>query len=115
MSTMTRTFAAAALTGLLLVGTRAHAIDPPVTTITIPEMDCASCAKKVGGKVAEVIGVDKVEYDVKARILKVTHKVGTSTHRKPCGKRSNTVVKIRVDSKVHREHTPRNRRIETVQ
>jgi copper chaperone CopZ len=75
MTTMTHPLALAAL---LLFTARAQAADPPATTITIPEMDCASCAKKVGGKVAEVTGVAKVEYDVKARTLKVTHKAGAT-------------------------------------
>lgn len=78
MTTMTRPLALAALAALLLFTARAQAADTPATTITIPEMDCASCAKKVGGKVAEVTGVAKVEYDVKARTLKVTHKAGAT-------------------------------------
>lgn len=78
MMTMIHTLPTAVLAVLLLVGTCAQAADTTVTTITVPEMDCASCAKKVGGKVIEVIGVAKVEYDVKARILKVTHKAGTT-------------------------------------
>lgn len=78
MTKMFRTIAATALAALLLMSSSAPAADPPATTITIPDMDCASCAKKVGGKVAEVAGVAKVEYDVKARILKVTHKAGAT-------------------------------------
>lgn len=76
--TMTRSLAAAVLAALLLFTARAQAADPPATTITVPDMDCASCAKKVGGKVAEVTGVAKVEYDVKARTIKVTHKAGAT-------------------------------------
>lgn len=76
METMTRPLVAAAMGALLLLSTRAQAAEPAASTITIPEMDCASCAKKVGGKVAEVNGVAKVEYDVKGRTLKVTHKAG---------------------------------------
>ena len=53
------------VTALLLLSARAQASDPVLTTVTVPEMDCASCAKKVGGKVAEVPGVAKVEYDVR--------------------------------------------------
>ena len=49
---------------------------PIPTTITAPDMDCASCAKKVGGKVAEVKGVGKVEYNVQARTITVTPKAG---------------------------------------
>lgn len=78
MTTMSRTLAAAALAALVLLSARAAAADPPATTITVPEMDCASCAKKVGGKVGEVPGVAKVEYDVQARTLKVTPKPGST-------------------------------------
>ena len=78
MTTMTRPMAAAALAALFLMSARAQATDPTPTTLTVPEMDCASCAKKVGGKVAEVQGVAKVEYDVQARTLRVTPKVGVT-------------------------------------
>lgn len=79
MTTMTRLLAAAVLPALVLLSARAEAADPPAaTTITVPEMDCASCAKKVGGKVGEVPGVAKVEYDVQARTLKVTPKSGST-------------------------------------
>jgi copper chaperone CopZ len=68
---------AAVAVGLLLGGWQAaDAADPAPTTITVPDMDCASCAKKVGGKVAEVPGVGKVEYSVETRIIKVTPKPG---------------------------------------
>lgn len=78
MTTMSRTLAAAALAALVLLSARAAAADPPATTIIVPEMDCASCAKKVGGKVGEVPGVAKVQYDVQARTLKVTPKAGST-------------------------------------
>ena len=54
----------------------AVAADPVPTKITVPDMDCASCAKKVGGKVAEVKGVGKVEYSIEGRFLSVTPKAG---------------------------------------
>ena len=73
-----RSLAGAALVAALFLSAHARAADPPATTITVPEMDCASCAKKVGGKVAEVTGVAKVEYDVQARTLKVTPKAGST-------------------------------------
>lgn len=78
MRMKTRLFAAAALAALFLLAARAQAVDPPATTITIPEMDCAGCAKKVGGKVGEVAGVGKVEYSVEGRFLKVTPKDGAT-------------------------------------
>lgn len=78
MRMMPRSLAAAALAALFLLSARAQAADPPATTITVPDMDCASCAKKLGGKVAEVPGVGKVEYSVEARTLKVTPKPGAA-------------------------------------
>ena len=77
MKTFLRSMAAP-IAALFLLTHHIQAADPPVTTVTIPEMDCESCAKKVGGKLAEVSGVAKVEYDVKSRIIKVTPKTGTS-------------------------------------
>ena len=78
MKLKARSLAAAALTAVMLLSAQARAADPPATTITVPEMDCSSCAKKVGGKVAEVTGVAKVEYSVEARTLKVTPKPGAT-------------------------------------
>lgn len=68
MTTCLRVFVAAALLagGLGLV----RAGDPPTpvtTTITIPDMDCAGCAKKIGTKLTAVQGVAKAEYNVEAR------------------------------------------------
>lgn len=61
--------------GLILGGwNEAVAADPVPTKITVPDMDCASCAKKIGGKVAEVKGVGKVEYSVEGRTITVTPK-----------------------------------------
>ncbi|MBA4062540.1 MAG: heavy metal transporter [Isosphaera sp.] len=73
-----RPLVGAVVAGLLLLAAHARAADPVPTTITIPDMDCASCAKKIGGKVAEVPGVAKVEYDVQARFIRVTPKTGTT-------------------------------------
>lgn len=67
-----------AIAGLILLASHARAADAVTTIITIPDMDCASCAKKVGTKVAEVPGVAKVEYNVEGRIIKVTAKEGTT-------------------------------------
>lgn len=68
-----RVFAAFAV---FVLATQAGAADPLPTTISIPDMDCVSCAKKIGGKVAEVPGVAKVEYDIQTRIIRVTPKAG---------------------------------------
>lgn len=73
-----RPLVAAVVAGLLALAAHARAADPAPTTITIPDMDCASCAKKIGGKVADVAGVGKVEYSVETRIIKVTPKVGST-------------------------------------
>lgn len=70
---------AAAMAALLLLATRGPAADPPpppASTITVPDMDCSGCAKKLGGRLVEVPGVATAEYDVKARTVKLTHKAG---------------------------------------
>ncbi|MBX9578810.1 MAG: heavy-metal-associated domain-containing protein [Gemmataceae bacterium] len=75
---MTTRLLAAATAALVLLSARGPAADPPpppASTLTVPEMDCAGCAKKLGEKLAKVPGAAKVEYDVKGRTLKVTHKV----------------------------------------
>ena len=76
MTRLIRSLAAAAVAALILLSARAPAADPPASTITIPEMDCAGCAKKLGGALVKVPGVAKAEYDVKARTIKLTHKAG---------------------------------------
>lgn len=76
--TMPRSLAAAALAALFVLSARAQPAAPPATTITVPEMDCASCAKKLGVKVGEVPGVAKIEYNVEARTLRVMHKAGVT-------------------------------------
>lgn len=76
MTMKTRSLAAAVVAVFLAMAGQAVAADPPASTVTIPEMDCASCAKKIGGKLVEVPGVAKAEYDLKARTIKVAHKLG---------------------------------------
>lgn len=46
------------------------------TTITVPDMDCAGCAKKLMPKLVTVAGVAKAESNVAARTVSVTHKPG---------------------------------------
>lgn len=70
--------AAAAMAVMVMLSARTMAADPPATTITIPDLDCASCAKKVGGKVAEVPGVEKVEYSIENKKITVTPKPGAA-------------------------------------
>ena len=44
------------------------------TTITVPDMDCETCAEKLVKKLTAVAGVAKVEADVKAQMLTITPK-----------------------------------------
>lgn len=78
MRTRTGSLAAAVMAALFLLVGHARAADPPATTITVPDMDCASCAKKLGAKVGEVPGVAKIEYSVETRTLKVTPQSGAA-------------------------------------
>lgn len=63
--------ALAALVSLAL-GTVAWAAEPAPTTITVPDMHCASCAKKLVAKLSEVAGVSKVQTDLDAKTATVT-------------------------------------------
>lgn len=63
----------AALTvGMLGGGLRAA--PPALTAITIPEMHCQGCAKKVAAQLYQVPGVAAVQADVQAKKLLVTPK-----------------------------------------
>ena len=53
------------------------AADPTPTTIVIPEMHCANCAKGVTTKLLTLPGVAKAEADVKSKTITVTPKAGT--------------------------------------
>ena len=77
--TMTRPAAVAVLTALLVLSAQGQPAPAPspVTTISVPDMDCPSCAKGVATKVAAVPGVDKVETNVKERVVRVTPKERT--------------------------------------
>lgn len=63
-----------ALTVGLVFGAPSWAAEPTVTTITIPNMDCMGCAKKIANKVYEVPGVAEVRVDLEAKKLLVTPK-----------------------------------------
>lgn len=69
-----------AVVAVLLLAAAGHtrAADPPPTTtkITVPDLECASCAKKLAAKLVEVPGVAKAEPDVAGKTVKVTHKGG---------------------------------------
>ncbi len=76
-----RLFAAVAGVVLALVG-NALAVDPvpapATTTITVPELDCPICAKKVVAKLTDVPGVGKIESSVEAKTFTVTAKAGAA-------------------------------------
>ena len=52
----------------------ARAQTPAWTRVTLEELDCAGCAKKVARHVGAVPGVAEVRYDLKTRSLYVGHK-----------------------------------------
>lgn len=76
MNRMSCLLLAAGFAVTLQASAPAQAAETPASTITVPEMDCAGCAKKLGKKLLEVPGVAKAEYDVQARTIKLTHKAG---------------------------------------
>lgn len=59
---------------LIATATQLSAADPKPTTISIPGMHCAGCAKKVTDKLNTVVGVAKAEADMKTKTIKVTSK-----------------------------------------
>jgi copper chaperone CopZ len=67
-----RWFAAVAIAGLLAGRATVYAADPPPTTITVPGMCCAGCAKKIAKKLVQVVGVEKAEPDLATKSVKVT-------------------------------------------
>jgi Cu+-exporting ATPase len=76
MTKMHRRLAVAVAVVLALGG--AVAADTARTTITVPELDCPNCAKKVAAKLSEVPGVGKVESSVEAKTFTVTPKAGVA-------------------------------------
>lgn len=74
---MKQLFVAFTLTvGIITAGEPVCAADPAPTTISIPDLHCASCAKKVTTRLTTLAGVEKAEADVKAKTITVTPKVG---------------------------------------
>lgn len=64
-------------TGLLIAAAPSTwAADEKPTTIAIPGMHCAGCAKKVTDKLKVVTGVEKAEADMTTKTIKVTAKTG---------------------------------------
>lgn len=60
---------------VLTLGNALWAADPTPTTITVPDMHCMGCAKKMANKLSAVPGVAKVEANVEVTTLTVTPKV----------------------------------------
>ena len=74
---MKQVFAAFTLAiGMIALAAAAYAADPEPTTILIPELHCAGCAKKVTTKLTTLPGVAKAEADVKAKTITLTPKAG---------------------------------------
>jgi copper chaperone CopZ len=42
---------------------------PPYTVITVEQMHCAGCAKRIGAKLYEVPGVKEIQVDVQKKML----------------------------------------------
>jgi copper chaperone CopZ len=74
MTKTIRLILAVAAISLVGLGGSVHAAEPAATTITISDLDCPNCAKKVAAKLSEVEGVAKVETDVDTQTAKVTPK-----------------------------------------
>lgn len=72
MQNLSRCALTLALLALLALSSNAHTNGTPHTTITIPEMECQGCAKKIADKVYAVPGVGTVQANVQARVLIVT-------------------------------------------
>ncbi len=63
----------AVLTALAL-GHALRAVPPVVTTITVEDMHCAGCAKRIAARLQQVPGVAEVKADVPASRLTVAPK-----------------------------------------
>lgn len=76
--------AALSLAAILLVlgGSASQAEEKNVTTVTVEDMTCGGCAKKVQQYVAKVSGVEKVEPDAKTHTVKVFPKANTKVSSK---------------------------------
>lgn len=66
----------AALALGLALAASARAQQPAYTTITVPNMHCAGCAKKVAGQLAAVPGVAAVQPYIEAKKVVVTPRPG---------------------------------------
>ena len=74
---MYRLLAAVPILLLAIAGDiRADGPVPATTTLTVADLDCPVCAKKLAAKLVAVPGVEKAEPNVEAKTVKVTHKAG---------------------------------------
>jgi Cu+-exporting ATPase len=73
MNTTIRAALAAAIM-LIGLGGPAAAAEPAPTVVTISDMDCPSCAKKIAAKLSALEGVAKVETDVDKQTATITPK-----------------------------------------
>lgn len=78
MMKRTVTNVAATFFALLVLVATAQAAPPAATIITIPDLDCPSCAKKLAAKIRAVEGVAEVKADVEKKLLTVTPKANAA-------------------------------------
>ena len=70
----TGTGMALATLAVLTLGSALWAQNPTLTTITIPDMHCMGCAKKMANQLYQVSGVAKVQANIEATTMTVTPK-----------------------------------------
>ena len=66
----------ALMVGMTALVATANAAEPEPTTVVIPDLHCAACAKKLTTKLTTLTGVSKAEADVKAKTITLTPKAG---------------------------------------
>lgn len=62
---------------VLTLGSALWAADPAPTKITLTDLHCQGCVKKVTAQLVEVKGVAKVQADLETRTLTITPKAQT--------------------------------------
>ena len=66
--------AISALAGFEATSAQKPASKPPSTTITVPEMHCVNCAKKMAGEISKVAGAGQVFANLEATTITILHK-----------------------------------------
>lgn len=74
MRTVTRWGAVLTAGAVLILGSSLRAAEPVPTTITIEDIHCSGCAKRISARLAEVNGVATAKTDVKTKTAIVTPK-----------------------------------------